>query len=224
MHQKLDELERLSKDTTRAFEAEEIADLQILRRLDMSLTDIRLEVKNKPIIESHESENQKWRVYWPHKTLMNSTLEMVFTPKRDDQGFLFEFAQAVGVFPIFSIRRCLECGNWYVRKSKHVSLYCSLNCRSRKNVRDWRSSKKEGGTVDLALAKERASHSGDTSSIKDRSVRRIIPASKQNQLKSEATEGNMGAGKAKQDSSLTGSEKRIRHINVPPKKSRRPEE
>jgi hypothetical protein len=73
--------------------------------------------------------------------------------------FIMEIQQASLVF----FKKCIECGNWYIHKSKRKRLFCSPQCAMRKANRDKRKSIKDQDPdkykKELAAGRKRAKKS-----------------------------------------------------------------
>jgi hypothetical protein len=73
--------------------------------------------------------------------------------------FIMEIQQAfLGFF-----KKCIECGNWYIHRSKRKRLFCTPQCAMRKANRDKRKSIKDQDPdkykIELAAGRKRAKKS-----------------------------------------------------------------
>jgi len=144
LNQNIHKIKNSQGKVSEALNIEEVENLQTLGRINVVISDVKIMVEKRPKIVRHPEHSQMWKAYWPDGTLDDSAIRLEIIPKEDDEGFVFTFFGSIEGMPLSFIRRCGECDKWFVQRSKHEQIFCSVNCRARKNVRAWRTTKKTG--------------------------------------------------------------------------------
>ena len=120
----------------------EVADLKVLSQIEIDV-NVKMMIKDKPELMPAKRKRGMWKVYWPDKALENSPLEIVIAPKGGDEGLLFLFMQALDGVPLMYLRQCSECDKWFLQAGKRERLFCSDQCRARKNISERRRKERE---------------------------------------------------------------------------------
>lgn len=90
-----------------------------------------------PFEFNHEKDNVRlrWGKDWPE----NSTISINAEPIGDSEMvLLFIFLNSLNSLPIKCLRRCEECGRWFIHVTKRERMYCNNLCAARKSTRDRR--------------------------------------------------------------------------------------
>jgi len=172
MNQGFQKIKNSPSKESESLNIEEVEDLRVLDRININVSNVRIIIENKPKIIRHPEKRQMWKVYWPDGTLENSPIRLDIIPNEDDEGFAFTFLKSIEGIPLSFIRRCEECRKWFVQKSKHDQIFCSVNCRARKHVRAWRTNKKEKD-VNIEVPNNRSTEIRQENKIKEKGVRKI---------------------------------------------------
>lgn len=65
-------------------------------------------------------------------------INTVYKTGSHQDTLLIHFIQALNGIPLGAIRKCTECGNWFLHVSKRVKLFCSNKCAAKKVSRERR--------------------------------------------------------------------------------------
>jgi hypothetical protein len=150
------------------FGLSDIAGLRTLGQMEIKI-NAKLMIRNNPQLKpirgvskrKRKQTTRQWIAFWgDNGTLENSPIELVITPKGDDECFLFSFAQTLDGILLKSIKKCSDCNNWFFQASKRERFFCSNKCRARKFNKDRRKMIKEKGgekyKTELEKGKRRA--------------------------------------------------------------------
>jgi hypothetical protein len=91
---------------------------------------------------------------WP---MEKAQIELVLEPSESEKAFLYSFLRTISGMNLRLIKRCKECGSWYVQARKRERLYCSDRCRAKKGNRERRKALKEQGGPEYELELEKGS-------------------------------------------------------------------
>jgi hypothetical protein len=90
-------------------------------------------VKWKIVNEGKKNEEVFHRI--DGEELVKKRLHVSYYSINDEESLLMRFCQVLEGIPIESLRRCPECGNWFLHLSKREKVFCSHTCASRQDSR-----------------------------------------------------------------------------------------
>jgi hypothetical protein len=97
--------------------------------------------EGKIVKDKKGREQRFWRV--SRAKLYEKKLNVSVFTEFDKITLLLTFIRSLEGVKIGSLRRCPECGNWFLHMTKIKKIYCDNKCASRKNSRERRRKLKE---------------------------------------------------------------------------------
>ena len=99
---------------------------------------LQIEAAVRIPLEYNYEENEtklRWRNDWRENSTISIRTEPIGSSER---LLLFIFLKSLNSLPLKSIRRCEECGRWFIHVTKREKMYCGNLCAARKSNRDRR--------------------------------------------------------------------------------------